>query len=222
MLQLDVLQTESIQRAVAEVLSREGRLDILVNNAGMGITGPLEETPTQEMRKVFETNFFGALEVIQAVLPVMRAQGSGKIINFTSIAGYMGLPYRGIYSATKAALEIVTESLSMEVKGFGIQVVSMAPGDFATNIAAGRYHSPVLEDSPYRNSYKRNLKLMDSHVSSGNDPEEMAKRIYEVIVHPKPKIHYKVGEFLQKFSILLKRILPDRVYERLLMRHYGM
>jgi len=222
MLQLDVLQKESILEAVREVVRREGRLDVLVNNAGMGITGPLEETPTDEMRKVYETNFFGAIEVIKAVLPVMREQGAGRIVNITSIAGYMGLPYRGIYSATKASLEIITESLSMEVRDFGIRVVSMAPGDFATNIAAGRFHSPVLGDSPYRESYSKNLQLMDSHVSEGDDPEAMAERICAVIETADPKIHYKVGAFLQKFSIVLKRILPDRVYERLLMRHYGM
>ena len=222
MLQLDVLQTDTIQIAVQEIVSREGRLDVLVNNAGMGITGPLEETPTEEMRKVYETNFFGAIEVIKAVLPVMRAQGAGRIINITSIAGYMGLPYRGIYSATKASLEIVTESLSMEVRGFGIRVISMAPGDFATNIAAGRFHSPVLDESPYRDTYSRNLQLMDSHVTGGDDPEAMARRICAVIECRDPRIHYKVGAFLQKFSIVLKRILPDRLYEKLLMRHYGM
>ena len=222
MLQLDVLQKESILNAVQEIVHREGRLDVLVNNAGMGITGPLEETPTEEMRKVYETNFFGAIEMIKAVLPVMREQGAGRIINITSIAGYMGLPYRGIYSATKASLEIITESLSMEVRDFGIVVVSMAPGDFATNIAAGRFHSPVLTDSPYRDAYSKNLHMMNSHVSGGDDPEAMARRILAVIERADPRIHYKVGAFLQKFSIVLKRILPDRVYERLLMRHYGM
>jgi short-subunit dehydrogenase len=217
---LDVNNKESILNAVDKIITAEGNIDILINNAGMGITGPIEETPTDEMRNVFETNFFGPIEVMKAVLPQMRKQHSGLIINVTSIAGYMGLPFRGIYSATKGALEIVTEAIRMEVKGFGIKVTNVAPGDFATNIASGRYHTPVFESSPYKENYQKNLNLMDSHVDSGNNPIEMAEAIFNIINARKPKIHYKVGDFLQKFSILLKRILPDKVYEKLLMNHY--
>ncbi|WP_299526053.1 SDR family oxidoreductase [uncultured Lutibacter sp.] len=217
---LDVNNTETILKAVEEVISNEGRLDILINNAGMGITGPIEETPTNEMRRVFDTNFFGAINVMKAVLPQMRSQKSGLIINVTSIAGYMGLPFRGIYSATKGALEIVTEAIRMEVKSFGIEVTNVAPGDFATNIASGRYHTPVFENSPYKENYQSNLNLMDTHVDSGSDPIEMAKAIYKIINTSKPKIHYKVGDFMQKFSIVLKKILPDTVYEKMLMNHY--
>jgi short-subunit dehydrogenase len=217
---LDVTDIETISKAVADVIAAEGSLDVLINNAGMGITGPIEETPTNEMRKVFDTNLFGAIDVIKAVLPQMRKQQSGLIINVTSIAGYMGLPFRGMYSATKGALEIVTEAIRMEVKNFGIEVTNVAPGDFATNIASGRYHTPVFENSPYKKVYQENLDLMDAHVDSGGDPIEMAKEIYKIINTPKPKIHYKVGDFMQKFSIVLKKILPDRIYEKLLMKHY--
>lgn len=222
MLALDVTDKQSIDQAVAQVMEREGRLDVLVNNAGMGITGPIEETPTEEMRRVFETNFFGAIEVIKSVLPVMRRQRSGQIINITSIAGYMGLPYRGVYSATKGALELITETLRMEVSEFGIKACNIAPGDFATNIAAGRYHAPVIENSDYADSYRKNLDLMNEHVDQGGDPLEMARKIHAVIEKKEPRIHYKVGAFMQKFSVVLKRVLPDKVYEKLLMRHYGL
>ena len=124
---LDVLKVDTIVSAISYIIEKEGRLDVLVNNAGMGITGPIEETPTDKMRAVFNTNLFGAIEVMKGVLPQMRKQNSGTIINITSIAGYMGLPYRGIYSATKGALEIITEATSMEVKNFGINVVNVAP-----------------------------------------------------------------------------------------------
>jgi len=150
----------------------------------------------------------------------MRKQQSGLIINVTSIAGYMGLPYRGVYSASKGALELITEAFRMEIKAFNIQMTNVAPGDFATNIASGRYHAPVLEDSPYKGPYGNTLRLMDTHVDTGKDPLEMAKAIHKIINTPKPKVHYKVGEFMQKFSIVLKRILPDKVYEKLLMNHY--
>jgi len=217
---LDVLKVDTINSAIDLIIQKEGRLDILVNNAGMGITGPIEDTPTDEMRAVFNTNLFGAIDVMKAVLPQMRKQNSGTIINVTSIAGYMGLPFRGLYSATKGALETITEATSMEVKPFGIKVTCVAPGDFATNIAAGRYHTPVFENSAYRDNYQMNLNLMDAHVSGGMDPIEMAKAVHKIIENKNPKMHYKVGGFLEKFSIVLKRILPDRVYEKMLMNHY--
>ena len=220
LLTLDSTNIDSIKKAIEEVIFAEGHLDVLINNAGIGITGAVEETPDKEIKKVFETNFFGAIEVIKAVLPYMREQKSGKIINITSIAGYMGLPFRGIYSATKGALELVSEAIRMEVKEFGIDVISVAPGDFATDIASRRYHTPVFENSPYKTKYKANLDLMDAHVTSGNNPIEMAEAIYKIIQNKNTKVHYKVGSFMQKFSILLKRILPDTFYEKLLMNHY--
>lgn len=217
---LDVRDKQSIVNCVAEVIQKSGRLDIVINNAGVGITGPIEEIPTEEIRNNFETNLFGPIEVMKAVLPQMREQKSGLIINITSIAGYMGLPYRGIYSASKGALELITEALRMEVKSFGIQITNVAPGDFATNIAAGRYHAPVVKGSSYELPYGNTLKEMDSHVDSGSNPNEMAEAIFTIIQTKNPKVHYKVGAFMQKFSIVLKRILPDTMYEKMLMNHY--
>ncbi|MCX6180294.1 MAG: SDR family oxidoreductase [Bacteroidetes bacterium] len=217
---LDVRNTESIAAAVAKVIALSGSLDVVINNAGVGITGPIEETPRQEMKNNFDTNFFGPIEVMKAVLPQMRAQKSGLIINITSIAGYMGLPYRGIYSASKAALEIVTEAINIEVKPFGINVTNVAPGEFATDIALHRYHAPVVEGSAYEVPYKHTLGMINNHLNGGDNPDAMAMAIYFIIQSKNPKIHYKVGAFMQKFSIVLKRILPDKVYEKMLMNHY--
>lgn len=217
---LEVRDVSSIQAAVANVLAQAGRIDVVINNAGVGITGPLEEIPTEEIRQNFETNLFGPIEVMKAVLPQMRAQRSGLIVNITSIAGYMGLPYRGVYSASKGALELITEAVSMEVKSFGIKVTNVAPGDFATNIAAGRYHAPVVPGSAYATTYGKTLAAMNEHVDSGSDPLEMAQAIYTIMQAKQPKLHYKIGAFMQRFSIVLKRILPDRVYEKMLMKHY--
>ena len=217
---LDVTDNATIKKAVETIIEKEGKLDVVINNAGVGITGPIEETPDQEIKNAFQTNVFGPIDVIKATLPQMRKQNSGLIINVTSIAGYMGLPYRGIYSATKGTLELITEAFRMEIKDFNIQMTNIAPGDFATNIASGRYHSPVLEKSPYKKPYGDTLKLMNEHVNHGNDPQEMAEAIYKIIQTPKPKIHYKVGAFMQKFSIILKCVLPDKVYEKILVNHY--
>ena len=217
---LDVRDADSIHAAVAKVISISGRLDVVINNAGVGITGPLEEIPMHEIKNNFETNLFGPIEVMKAVLPHMRSQKTGLIINITSIAGYMGLPYRSVYSASKGALELITEALRMEVKSFGIQITNVAPGDFATNIAAGRFHAPLIKGSAYEETYGRTLAMMDDHVNQGSNPNEMANAIFAIIQNPKPNGHYKVGSFLQKFSIVLKRILPDKQYEKMLMKHY--
>lgn len=217
---LDVRDADSIRAAVAEVTAKAGRIDVLINNAGVGITGPIEEIPTEEIRNNFETNLFGPIEVMKAVLPHMRSQKNGLIINVTSIAGYMGLPYRGVYSASKGALELITEALRMEVKGFGINITSVAPGDFATNIAAGRYHAPLVKGSAYEVPYGNTLNMMNTHVDSGSDPLMMAQAIFAIINTGSPAVHYKVGAFMQRFSVVLKRILPDKTYEKLLMNHY--
>lgn len=179
-----------------------GQLDVVINNAGAGITGPIEEIPESEIKRNFETNFFGPINVIKSVLPQMRNQNSGLIINVTSLAGYMGLPYRGIYSASKGALELITEAIRMEVSDFNIQLTNIAPGDFATNIAAGRFHSPVIAGSPYSEKYDSILKTIDEDVNNGNDPVMMAKKVHSVIEASRPKVHYKVGAFLEKFSIV--------------------
>jgi NAD(P)-dependent dehydrogenase (short-subunit alcohol dehydrogenase family) len=217
---LDVRDVESIHLAVAQIIQTTGRLDVVINNAGVGITGPLEEIPMEEIKNNFDTNFFGPIAVMKAVLPQMRQQKSGLIVNVTSIAGYMGLPYRSVYSASKGALELITEALRMELKSFGIQITNVAPGDFATNIAAGRFHAPIIQGSDYERAYGSILKTMDAHVDSGSNPNEMAEAVFQIIQDNNPRIHYKVGAFMQKFSIVLKRILPDTVYEKMLMNHY--
>lgn len=220
LLPMDVTNEASIQKAVESIIKKEGRIDVLLNNAGVGITGPVEEIPSEEIDKVFQTNLYGPIEVMKAVLPHMRNQGGGLIINVTSIAGYMGLPYRALYSATKGALNLVTEGMRMETKDFGVKITTLAPGDFATNIASGRYHTPVYETSAYKTPYGNTLKLINGHVKDGKDPLEVAKMVLKIMQTPNPKPHYKVGAFMQKISVVLKKLLPGKVYEKLLVNHY--
>ncbi len=218
--ELDVRDEASVKRFISKVIEKTERIDVLINNAGVGITGPIEETPEAEIKSVFETNFYGPVRLIKAVLPQMRKQQSGLIINVTSIAAYMGLPYRGFYSASKAALEVTTEALRMEVKQFGVDLTNVAPGDFATNIASGRYHAPLVDDSPYKEAYGNTLELMNSHVDSGKNPDEMGEAIYKIIQSKNTRVRYKVGSMMQKFSVVLKHNLPGKTYENMLMNHY--
>ncbi|TVZ14422.1 SDR family oxidoreductase [Maribacter sp. MAR_2009_72] len=219
LLEMDVRNTATIAKAVSTLMEKEDTLDVLINNAGVGITGPMEETPQEEIIKAFATNFNGPLSVINEVLPIMRRQQHGLIINITSIAGYMGLPYRGIYSASKAALELVTESYRMETKPFGVKFTTLAPGDFATNIASGRYHTPVFENSPYKEKYQSTLESIDQDVDGGGDPRNVGRKIAKIIETKNPRPHYKVGSFIQKLSLTLKSVLPGLWFERLLERH---
>jgi NAD(P)-dependent dehydrogenase (short-subunit alcohol dehydrogenase family) len=222
LIQMDLHDARSIQRAVETVVSQYGTIDVLVNNAGKGIAGPIEETPLEEIRSVFETNLVGATAVLQSVLPVMRTQNKGKIINITSIAAYAGLPFRAAYSATKSALHMLTESLRLELKTSNIQCCTLAPGDVATNIAQGRYHVPVKENSPYLAIYGAARKDMDAHVDDGVSAKTVAISINRIVRKNKLKPHYTVGPFLQRFSVYLKSYLPAKIYEFILSKFYNL
>lgn len=222
LLTLDVNSPASIH-AFFEALSKETpHIDVLVNNAGVGITGAVEEVNLDALRNHFDTNFFGPLAMVQKILPLMRKAKQGKIINVTSIGASMGLPFRGGYSASKGALQIISEALRMEVAQFGIEVCTLAPGDYATDIAARRYYEPNKANSPYAKLYQESLDTMNDHVADGNDPIEIAHAIGRLVNRNKLKPHYVVGPFMQKFSLTLKRLLPQKIFERLLKNHYNL
>ena len=222
LLALDISSQASVDLFFAELQSQTQRIDVLVNNAGVGITGPVEEVNLDALRVHFDTNFFGPLAVTQQILPLMRNTKQGKIINITSIGASMGLPFRGGYSASKGALQIITEALRMEVAQFGIEVCTLAPGDYATDIASRRYYEPNKKGSPYEALYQESLATMDAHVDEGNDPQEIALAIAKLIQQKQFKPHYTVGPFMQKFSLVLKRFLPQKAFERLLKNHYNL
>lgn len=219
---LDVNNEASIQLAVSQLLQRESRIDVLINNAGLGIIGALEEIPEDMIQRVFDTNVWGLLRVCRAVLPAMRHQGDGLIINVGSIAGRMGLPFRGIYSASKAAVEILTETLNIELKPFGVRACSVLPGDVRTNINATRLVALNQNGSPYRPYVEDMNTKVNAEVSNAADPIYIAKTIEKIINTSSPEIHYIAGPFLQRASLWLKRFLPSRVFEYLLRENYGM
>lgn len=221
LLSMDVTRTEDIDRVINYILEDSGRLDVVVNNAGKGITGPIETTPLEEIERVFDLNLYGPLRVVQKALPHMRRTArDGKIVNIGSIAGYMGLPFRGIYSASKAALGIVTESLRLECADSGIVFCTVDPGDFATDIGSRRYHTTNDADSPYFRAYGRVLEQIHSEVDSGLPPSFLSDKVLKILRKSNPKPHYAVGAPLEKLSIVLKAILPAKVYERMLKKHY--
>ena len=217
-IKLDVTSGESISECVQKIIKDQGRIDVLINNAGVGITGPLEETPNAEIEKHFKTNLYGPINLIKTVLPYMRKNNSGLIINITSIAGHIGTPFRSIYSAGKSSLDIISETLNMETKDFNINVVCVAPGDYLTNISKGRFHSPVIQGSPYEFKYNSSLNKMNENITKGANPIKVAKLVNKIIHLKNPKKKYISGSFLERFGIILKFILPQKVFEFLVLK----
>ena len=177
-LQADVTDVASVQKAVADVVAKTGRIDILINNAGMGISGAIEESSLEEINLQMNTNFTGYVNMIQAVLPAMRKQGGATIINISSIGGVMGLPYQGFYSASKYAIEGMSEALRMELKPFKINVIVIRPGDFFTNFTANR--KPTRTSAPggaYEAQFARTLAIIDKEEKNGVPPVYIASKI---------------------------------------------
>ncbi|HEY7194774.1 MAG TPA: SDR family NAD(P)-dependent oxidoreductase [Gemmatimonadales bacterium] len=192
MVALDVRSDESVRDCVAQVLAQAGRLDVLVNNAGYAVTGAAEETSVEEAKAQLDTNFFGAVRMVNAVLPGMRAAGAGKIINISSLAGNTAIPYSAFYSASKFALEGYSESLWYEVRPFGISVSLVEPGFVHTPI--GEASPPAAHPLPaYDETRKRVLAAFDHAVEGGIPPEQVARRVLQIVEQSAPGLRYRVG-----------------------------
>lgn len=222
LVRLDVTDENSIQNAIEYIIQEEGHLDILVNNAGLGMLGPLENTSTDEAREIFETNVFGILSVCRNATPHLRKSANPYIINITSIGGRVALPFRGVYCSSKFAVEGLTEALSMELQTFGIRVCLIEPGDFKTNINANRRISQNLDKYLYGDRFGQVLARVNAEVNHASDPILIGKKVLKIINSPNPKLRYKVATFKQKLSITLKRFLPGRIFERMMMKHYDL
>lgn len=221
-LQMDVTSDASVVDTVNTVREREGRLDVVVNNAGVAIAGAVEDTTIAEARQQFEVNFFGALRVCRAVLPGMRRQGAGYIINIGSIAGLVALPYQALYSASKFALEGLTESLRLEVGSFGIKVVLIEPGDHRTGLTQNRrWTSASGKDSPYHSSAERALSRMARDEQTGPDPDRVARLVYRVMSTSRPRLRYTAGPATQRAAVWLKRMMPYGVVEKVMGLYYS-
>lgn len=217
--ELDVSKKSEIESVIGQIIEKEGRIDVLVNNAGIGMISSLEEAPTSNVNQVMDTNFGGVLRLTQAVLPIMRKQQYGKIINISSIAGLMGLPYRSIYSASKFAVEGLTEALRAEVSKFNIQACTVQPGSIRTDIKANRV-SYIPSNSHYQPEISVAEKIIDSEVGSGIDASDVADLIVKLLGKPHLQSKYVVAKPFQKLGTSLKRYLPTQIFERLLMNRY--
>lgn len=215
---LDVTQIDAMPGLVETVVHDYGRIDVLVNNAGFAVAGFAEDIKLEELRMQFETNFFGAVAMTKAVLPVMRKQGSGHIIQISSVGGLLGTVSLSSYSASKHALEGWSESLRVELNPLGIKVVLIEPGAFATDIwtrGAVMGKEVVKETSP---NHQRSLRMRAAVQNLPKaDPAVVAKKIVAIAQNPNPRLRYLVGTDA-RMQLALKRILPWKWFEKLIAK----
>jgi NAD(P)-dependent dehydrogenase (short-subunit alcohol dehydrogenase family) len=221
MLTMDVGEPASVDAAVARVITEPGRIDALINNAGFGIAGAIEDTSDAEARAQFETNFFGLHRVCRAVLPQMRRQGGGRVINVSSLAGLVAVPYQALYCASKHAIEAYTEALRMEMKPFGIHVSMIEPGDFATSFTDNRRMVEGCADGSAHHARCRTaVARMQEDERKFKDLTPVVKTVLAALDDPQPALRYPVAVPIQRFLVGLKPFVPQRLFEYLIMDNY--
>ena len=226
-LTLDVTEEKSTQKAIDMVMYEQNRIDILVNNAGYSLVGALEQISMDEIKEEFETNFFGIIKLIQKVLPLMRKQRSGRIINVSSLAGRIGLPLVSAYVSSKFALEGLSESLKYEVQDFGIYVILIEPGviktNFIKNLKIGKQVITLEKgdvnttaDLPYAEITQKRISAFKPRFEKGSSPKEVADTILEAVTSDKPKFRYIVGQDASKLLDIRKNT-SDEEFGKIVM-----
>lgn len=212
---LDVTDNDSVENFRKSVVQKFNKIDVLINCAGFVISGPVEDFSIEECKQQFETNYFGLVRVITSFLPHLREQKEGKIINISSLAGLIGMPFQAHYSASKFAVEGLTEALRLELSPFNIQVCNITPGDFNTNFTANRKMTAYI-DNAYRATFKQVLEIYEHDEKNGSNPELIAKLV-ESLIHKKTlKIRYIIGKPTQTNAIALKRIFGASLFEKVM------
>lgn len=220
-LRMDVNDESAVVNAVGRLLESAGHLDAVVNCAGFGIGGSIEDTSIDEARRQFETNFFGMLRVCRATLPTLRAQGAGRIVNVSSIAGRIGVPFQGLYTATKYAMEGLTEALRMELRPFSIHVSLIEPGDFCTGFTASRERVAGEATGHYKERTAHAMDAAESDEMKGHSPQRIGRLLQRVLESRSPRLRYTVGPLSQRLVAMAKPLLPAGFVEREVMKHYN-
>ncbi|HHV59116.1 MAG TPA: SDR family oxidoreductase [Clostridiaceae bacterium] len=219
---MDVTKTDIVDSLVDNIVKTEGRLDVLVNCAAVYTLGSVEDLCLDEYRQVIDTNLFGTLSVCKAAIPHMRRQKHGYIINLSSIAGVVPIPFHSPYVMSKFAIEGLTQSMSMELKDFGINVVMIEPGDHRDGSLKCRKvsKSASLDTSPY---YKKFIKVsgkLEWEEANGSDPKGVGRLVAQIINRPRPALRYTIGKFEQKLSMIVKKFVPGRMFEKIIDDYY--
>ncbi len=221
-LRMDVCDDASVEKALAAILKDSGRSpDALVNNAGYGLAGSAEDSSLEEAKALFDTNFFGALRVAKAVLPHMRACGSGLIVNVGSMAGRIPLPFQGLYSASKAAIAALSEAMAAELRPFGIRVALVEPGDFASPFTSKRGSvKGAGEGSHYKKAFDPYIMGAAKRESEGMPAAEVARAICEIVEGRRKGFRRLIGSPSEKLAVHLKPYIPKKAFDKMLEDHY--
>jgi NAD(P)-dependent dehydrogenase (short-subunit alcohol dehydrogenase family) len=219
-LQLDVTDSTSVNNAIKSIMDETGRIDVLVNNAGYGLVGAFEELSIEEIKQQFETNFFGVIRVTQAVLPMMREQKSGIIVNISSGAGRFGYPNGSAYVSTKFALEGLSESMAYEIEPLGVRVVLVEPGFVRTNfsnVVAKRSQSP---SSQYSKMTEKMAESFDQMKLNSSPPELVANVVLEAVTSKNPDLRYLAGKDVEQW-MEQKKYMSDKEFFNMIKQSLG-
>jgi short-subunit dehydrogenase len=208
---MDVTEDASVSAAVQSIEQKGGPVQLLVNNAGYALSGALEETSIEEARQQFETNFFGALRVTNAVLAGMREGGFGRIVNISSVVGFLPSPYMGIYAASKHALEAYTETLDHEVRGFGVRALLVEPAFTKSKITHSRKEAQIALKE-YAVQRKRMSEAVQQGVEHGDDPRLVAEAVYQALTAESPRLRYPVGKGVALSR--MRRFVPAGMFDK--------
>ena len=221
---LDVTKEDQVKAFVDYVLDKETRIDVLFNNAGFGLYGAVEDVSMQDAKYQFDVNLFGLASMTKAVLPIMRNQKAGLIINTSGMAGRVYTPFGSWYHASKYALEGFSDCLRLEVESFGIKVVLLEPGMIATNFfnVLNDNVEKYIDQSPYESSYKSMLKSfsVDELKTNGTDVSVIANLVSKIIKKKNPKYRYLKG-YMSKTAVFGKAVLKDRIYSKIVKKRMG-
>jgi NAD(P)-dependent dehydrogenase (short-subunit alcohol dehydrogenase family) len=220
LLRLDVQDEKSVQECVHAVLEKAGRIDLLINNAGITIYGAIEELSLAQVKELFETNFFGVVRLTHAVLPMMRRQASGRIINIGSVAGFLPMPYQASYAASKHALAGWTETLDLEIRRFGIRAILIQPGFISTDLDRNSTAGALLKDI-YADERNRVVEKLRANVERGDDPAKVADVVLQAATKKDPVTKMLAGRGSRQVRIL-RTLLPRTVFELGLRRQFGL
>jgi short-subunit dehydrogenase len=217
-LEVDVRDDVAVRAAIDAVLREAGRIDVLINSAGYTVIGAVEESSIEQAQALFDTNVFGLMRVTRAVLPAMRKQRAGRIVNISSVVGFIPAPFMGLYASTKHAVEGYTESLDHEVRTFGIRAICIEPGFTSTKIE----HNSLKADQPlddYRAATGRAAMFIGKAIENGMDPDIVARRVREAIEAKHPKLRYPAASTDLLLS-RLRRFVPERMFDSSLRRNF--
>lgn len=220
-LECEVTNRTSVETCVNQILAEQNRLDVVMNNAGVGIVGALELTTQEEFDFQMRTNFEGMFNVCSVITSIFRKQRSGTIINVSSVGGVMGLPFQGLYSASKFAIEGYSEALRLELNRFKINVVLIQPGDFNTGFTGSRMMSEATtQNEDYKDQFATTLKIIEDNENSGSSPAKIARLVSRIVDKKKTGFRYPVGNIIERLSIFVKRLVPGRFYQWILRQYY--